>query len=136
LAVFLSPVFFVIELCPSVIVSISLECSSCNIRDFTLSCVCHALCWLCSSCIFTMHHYTHCFYVVYLTLSNPMFLPPACCPALIYFGWEGGWWVTCNYPTVLKEKNRNRKSATCAVCWLKSVVHEEKCREQENHNVG
>jgi hypothetical protein len=35
-------------------------------------------------------------------------------PALIHFGRERGWWVTCNYPTVLKEKNinRNRKSTT------------------------
>jgi hypothetical protein len=57
-------------------------------------------------------------------------------PALIYFGRERGWWVTCNYPTVSKEKNRNRKSTTCAICWLKSVLHEEKRREQENHNVG
>jgi hypothetical protein len=39
-----------------------------------------------------------------LTLSNPIFLPPAYSLALIYFGREGGWWVTCNYPTVLKEK--------------------------------
>jgi hypothetical protein len=69
-----------------------------------------------------------------LTLSNPIFLPPAYSPALIYFGQERGRWVTCNYPTVLKEKNRN--STTCAVCGLKSVLHEEKCREQENHNVG
>jgi hypothetical protein len=69
-----------------------------------------------------------------LTLSNPIFLPPTYSPALIYFGWERGWWVTCNYPTVLKEKNR--KSTTCAICWLKSVLHEEKHREQENHNVG
>jgi hypothetical protein len=46
-----------------------------------------------------------------LTLSNPIFLPPAHSPALIYFGWERGWWITCNYPTVLKEKNR--KSTTC-----------------------
>jgi hypothetical protein len=44
--------------------------------------------------------------------------------------------VTCNYLTVLKEKNRNRRSTTCAICWLKSVLHEEKRREQENHNVG
>jgi hypothetical protein len=71
-----------------------------------------------------------------LTLSNPIFLPPAYSPALIYFGRERGWWITCNYPTVLKEKNRNRKSTTCTICWLKSVLHEEKCREQENHNVG
>jgi hypothetical protein len=63
----------------------------------------------------------------HLTLSNPIFLPHANSPALNYFGWERGWWVTCNYPTILKEKNGNRKSITCAICWLKSV--------QENHNV-
>jgi hypothetical protein len=58
-----------------------------------------------------------------LTLSNPIFLPSAYSPALIYFGRERGWWITCNYPTVLKEKNtsRNRRSTTCAICWLKSV---------------
>jgi hypothetical protein len=71
-----------------------------------------------------------------LTLSNPIFLPHTYSPALIYFGWERGWWVTCNYPTVLKEKNRNKKSTTCAIWWLKSVLHEEKRWEQENHNVG
>jgi hypothetical protein len=70
-----------------------------------------------------------------LTLSNPIFLPPAYFPALIYFVWERGWSITCNYPTVLKEKNRNRKSTTCAICWLKSILHEEKHWEQENHNV-
>jgi hypothetical protein len=73
-----------------------------------------------------------------LTLSNPIFLPTAYSPTLIYFGRERGWWVTCNYHTVFKEKNtkRNRKSTTCAICWLKSVLHEEKLREQENHIVG
>jgi hypothetical protein len=73
-----------------------------------------------------------------LTLSNPIFLPPAYSPALIYFGRERGLWVTCNYPTVLKQQNikKNRKSTTCAICWLNSVLHEEKRREQENHNVG
>jgi hypothetical protein len=73
-----------------------------------------------------------------LALSNPIFLPPTYSPALIHFGRERGWWVTCNYPTVLKQKNRNRnsKSTTCAICWPKSVLHEEKRREQENHNVG
>jgi hypothetical protein len=40
-----------------------------------------------------------------LTLSNPIFLPAAYSPALICFGWERGWRITCNYPTVLKEKN-------------------------------
>jgi hypothetical protein len=76
--------------------------------------------------------------VTKLTLSNSIFLPPAYSPALVYFGRERGWWVTCNYATVLKENNinRNRKSTTCAICWLKSVLHEEKRQEQENHNVG
>jgi hypothetical protein len=41
----------------------------------------------------------------HLTLSNPFFLPTAYTPAIICFGRERGWWVTCNYPTVLKEKN-------------------------------
>jgi hypothetical protein len=74
----------------------------------------------------------------YLTVSNPIFLPPAYSATLIYFGRERGWWITCNYLTVLKEKNINRniKSTTCVICWLKSVLHEEKRREQENHNVG
>jgi hypothetical protein len=45
----------------------------------------------------------------FLTLSNPIFLPPAYSPAFIYFGRERGWWISCNYPTVLKEKNINRK---------------------------
>jgi hypothetical protein len=58
-----------------------------------------------------------------LTLSNPIFPPPAYSTALIYFGRERVWWVTCNYPTVLKERNRNGKSTTCAICWLKSVLH-------------
>jgi hypothetical protein len=71
-----------------------------------------------------------------LTLSTPIFLPPAYSSALIYFGRERGWWIACNYSTVLKEKNRNRKSITCVICWLKSVLHEEKRQEQENHNVG
>jgi hypothetical protein len=39
-----------------------------------------------------------------LTLSNPIFLPTAHSPALICFGRERGWWITCNYRTVLKEK--------------------------------
>jgi hypothetical protein len=72
---------------------------------------------------------------IILTLSNPIILPPAYSPALINFGRERGWWITYNYPTVLKEKYINRKSTTCAICWLKSLLHEEKRREQENHNV-
>jgi hypothetical protein len=45
-----------------------------------------------------------------LTLSNPIFLPPTYFPGLIYFGQERGWWIACNYPTVLKEKNINMNS--------------------------
>jgi hypothetical protein len=72
-----------------------------------------------------------------LSLSNPIFLPPAYSPAFIYFGREWGWWATCDYPRVLKEKNvnRNRKSTTCAICWLKSVLHEEKRREQTSSDI-
>jgi hypothetical protein len=44
-----------------------------------------------------------------LSISNPIFLPPAYSPALIYFERERGWWVTCNYPTVLKEKKQKQK---------------------------
>jgi hypothetical protein len=43
-----------------------------------------------------------------LTLSNPIFLPTAYFPALIYFGRKRGWWITCNYPTVSKEKNMEK----------------------------
>jgi hypothetical protein len=79
-------------------------------------------------------------------------------PSSYLFWAERGWWITCNYPTVLKEKNTETQSKTCAVCWLKSVLHEEKrrtgsdsgrtnatkpCRtssdigaEQGNHTVG
>jgi hypothetical protein len=39
-----------------------------------------------------------------LTLSNRIFLPTAYSPALICFGRERGWWITCNYPTDLEEK--------------------------------
>jgi hypothetical protein len=47
----------------------------------------------------------YCDIFIILTLSNPIFLPPAYTPAVIYFGRQRVWWVTCNYPTVLKEKN-------------------------------
>ena len=46
----------------------------------------------------------------HLTLSNPIFLPTPFSPALIYFGQERGWWITSNYPTILKEKNINMNS--------------------------
>jgi hypothetical protein len=44
-----------------------------------------------------------------LTLSNPTFLPTAYSPAHICFGRERCWWITCNYPTVLKEKNTEKE---------------------------
>jgi hypothetical protein len=43
-----------------------------------------------------------------LTLSNPIFLPTAYSPALICFVRGTGWWITCNYPRVLKEKNMEK----------------------------
>jgi hypothetical protein len=48
---------------------------------------------------------THPHLVPRLTLFNPIFLPTAYSPALICFWRERGWWITCNYPIVLKEKN-------------------------------
>jgi hypothetical protein len=44
-----------------------------------------------------------------LSLSNPIFHATAYSPALICFGWERGWWITCNYPTVLKEKSMEKQ---------------------------
>jgi hypothetical protein len=44
-------------------------------------------------------------FVWLLTLSNPNFLPTTYSTALICFGRERGWCITCNYPTVLKDKN-------------------------------
>jgi hypothetical protein len=46
---------------------------------------------------------------IFLTLSNPIFLPTAYSPALICFGRERGWWITCNYPKVLKEKTMEKQ---------------------------
>jgi hypothetical protein len=86
-----------------------------------------------------------------LTLSNPIFLPTAYSPALICFGWERGWWITCNYPTVLKEKQKEKQKeynlryllAKAQVptageqtqqkpCWTSSDIG----AKQENHTVG
>jgi hypothetical protein len=70
-----------------------------------------------------------------LTLSNPIFLPPAYSPALIYFGLERGWWITCPYymresvgqtPTAERENKHNKK-----MCRTSSDIG----AEQENHNV-
>ena len=51
----------------------------------------------------------------HLTLSNPIFLPTAYSPALIYCERERGWWITC---------------------WLKSVLNEEKCRTGSYSRAG
>jgi hypothetical protein len=42
---------------------------------------------------------------LFLILSNPIFLPITNTPALICFGQ----WITCNYLTVLKEKNMEKQ---------------------------
>jgi hypothetical protein len=52
-----------------------------------------------------------------LTLSNPIFLPTVYSPALICFERERGWWITCNYPRVLKEKNME-KQKEYSLCYL------------------
>jgi len=78
-------------------------------------------------------------YVV-LTLSNPIFLSTAYSPALIYCERERGWWITCWLKSVLHEEK----------CWTGSysgageqIQEKKKCRtspdigaEWENHNVG
>jgi hypothetical protein len=49
-------------------------------------------------------------YILLLTLSNLIFLPTAYTPALICFGRERGWWITCNYPkeiNIEKQKDYN-----------------------------
>jgi len=53
-----------------------------------------------------------------LALSNPIFLPTAYSPALICFGRERGWWITCNYLTVLKEKNIEKHKEYSLRCLL------------------
>jgi hypothetical protein len=94
-----------------------------------------------------------------LTLSNPIFLPTAYSPALICFGRERGWWITCNYPTVLKEENiekqkkyklryllakvRTTRESVGQVPTAGKQMQQKPCRmssdiggEQENHTVG
>jgi hypothetical protein len=56
-----------------------------------------------------------------LTPSDPIFLPTAYSPALICFGWERGRWITCNYPTVLKEKNMEKQEEYNLRCLLAKV---------------
>jgi hypothetical protein len=64
-----------------------------------------------------------------LTLSNPIFLPTAYSSALICVGRERDWWITCNYPTVLKEENMEiQKEYNLRYLLAKLVLHEEKRR--------
>jgi hypothetical protein len=56
-----------------------------------------------------------------LTLSNPIFLPTAYSPALICCGQERDLWITCNYSTVLKEKNIE-KQKECNLRYLLAKV--------------
>jgi len=57
-----------------------------------------------------------------LTLFNPIFLPTAYSPALICLGRGRGWWITCNYPTDLKEKNIE-KQKECNLRYLLAKAH-------------
>jgi hypothetical protein len=57
-----------------------------------------------------------------LTLFNPIILPPAYSPALIYFGRKRGWWVTSNYPTVLKDKNLKQKQKEYILRYLLAKI--------------
>jgi hypothetical protein len=70
-------------------------------------------------CRFEVARSSTCIAGTHLTLSNPIFLPHAHSPALIYFGLERGWWITCPYymrksvgqaPTAEWENKRNKKS--------------------------
>jgi hypothetical protein len=60
-------------------------------------------------------------FISFLTLSNPIFLPTAYSPALICFGRERGWWITCNYHIVLKEKSIE-KQKEYNLCYLLAKV--------------
>jgi hypothetical protein len=53
--------------------------------------------------------------MLHLTLSNPIFLPTAYSPAIVCFRQERGWWITCNYPTVLKHKETERVQPALSV---------------------
>jgi hypothetical protein len=58
-----------------------------------------------------------------LTLSNSIFLPPTYSPALIYFGWERGWWITCNYPSVLNKKNKQKEyNLHYLLAWKRKII--------------
>jgi hypothetical protein len=90
----------------------------------------HEPCRKYKSIIYNLH-------LVYLTLSNPIFLPTAYSQALIFLQVQ-----PCKYnaqsPVHINTHGlpRNRKSTTCAIRWLKSVLHEEKCRTGSDSRAG
>jgi hypothetical protein len=67
-----------------------------------------------------------------LTLSNPIFPPHTPQHLFILVGKEVGGLLVIILQFLKKNMNRNRKRTTCAICLLKSVLHEEKRREEEN----
>jgi hypothetical protein len=72
-----------------------------------------------------------------LTLSNPIFLPTTHSPALIFLQAQP-YEYNAQSPVHINTHGlpRNRKSTTCAICWLKSVLHEEKCRTGSDSGAG
>jgi hypothetical protein len=54
--------------------------------------------------------------------QSNFFLTTAYSQALICFGRERGWWIACNYPTVLKEKNI-KKQKEYNLHYLLAKVH-------------
>jgi len=78
-----------------------------------------------------------------LTLSNPIFLPTAYSPALIYFGQERGWWIICNYPTVLKNTEKQKEYnlryllATVRTTWGKASDRlRQRANKRDKNRVG
>jgi hypothetical protein len=82
-------------------------------------------------------------------LINPFqsnfFLPTAYSPALICFGRERGWWIACNYPTVLKKKNVEKQKeynlryllAKVRTTWGKASDRlRQRAKKREKKHVG
>jgi hypothetical protein len=70
---------------------------------------------------------------VILILSNPIFLPPTYSPALFILGEKEVGGLLVIILQFKREKHKQKQYNLCYICWLKSVLHEEKRREQENH---
>jgi hypothetical protein len=77
-----------------------------------------------------------------LILSNPIILPTAYSPALIYFGWERGYERnranTTHYQLFTSKHMACRETERVqpALRWLKSVLHEEKRRTGSDNGAG